>query len=196
MTKIIYIFTFLILLSCVNDKENKINTLQVKLLSLTQNSLEMNPQKVADAYQGFKEKFNFVRDCVDTLENEFAQRMNNYKGLKKACPQFLRTYELTKRDLEFQSIQIQNFKQDINNKLIPTDSVFYYLELEENNVQKIADNVINLIDLYEFINAVNDSLYEPIKKYAENICSNKEVINIFLLYHFYFGISPTADHKN
>ncbi len=65
--------------------------------------------------------------------------------------------------------------QDINNKLIPTDSVFYYLELEENNVQKIADNVINLIDLYEFINAVNDSLYEPIKKYAENICSNKEV---------------------
>ena len=56
--------------------------------------------------------------------------MNNYKGLKKACPQFLRTYELTKRNLESQSIQIQNFKQDINNKLIPTDSVFYYLELD------------------------------------------------------------------
>ncbi len=175
MTKIIYIFTFLILLSCVNDKENKINTLQLKLHNLTQNSLEMNPQKVADAYQGFKENLILVRDCVDTLENEFAQRMNNYKGLKKACPQFLRTYELTKRDLESQSIQIQNFKQDINNKLIPIDSVFYYLELEENNVQKIADNVINLIDLYEFINAVNDSLYEPIKKYAENICSNKKV---------------------
>ena len=175
MNKIIYIFTFSILLSCVNKKENKINTLQFKLLNLTQNSLEMNPQKVADAYKGFKENLILVRNCVDTLENEFAKRMNNYKGLKKACPQFSRTYELTKRNLVSQSIQIQNLKQDINNKLIPSDSVFYYLELEEKNIQKIADDVINLIDLYEFINTVNDSLYEPIKKYAENFCPNKEI---------------------
>ena len=173
INKIIYVFSFLILLSCVNEKESKINNLQFKLLSLTQNVLEMKPQKAADAYQGFKENLILVKKCVDTLENDFAQRMNNYKGLKKACPQFSRTYEPTKRNLEFQSIQIKSFKQDINNKLIPSDSVFYYLELEEKNIQKIADDVINLIDLYEFINSVNDSLYEPIKKYAENICSNK-----------------------
>ena len=173
INKIIYVFSFLILLSCVNEKESKINNLQFKLLSLTQNVLEMKPQKAADAYQGFKENLILVKKCVDTLENDFAQRMNNYKGLKKACPQFSRTYELTKRNLEFQSIQIKSFKQDIYNKLIPSDSVFYYLELEEKNIQKIADDVINLIDLYEFINAVNDSLYEPIKNYAENICSNK-----------------------
>ena len=173
ITKIIYFFTFLIFLSCVNEKESRINTLQYKFIGLTQNALEMKPQKVSDAYQGFKENLILVKKCVDTLENDFAQRMNNYKGLKKACPQFSRTYELTKRNLEFQSIQIKSFKQDIYNKLIPSDSVFYYLELEEKNIQKIADDVINLIDLYEFINSVNDSLYEPIKKYAENICSNK-----------------------
>ncbi|PDH47392.1 MAG: hypothetical protein CND37_05020 [Bacteroidetes bacterium MED-G20] len=175
MNKIIYIFTFLILLSCVSEKQRKINSLQVKLLNLTQNSLEMNPQKVADAYHGFKENLILVRNCVDTLENQFNQRMNNYKGLKKACPQFSGAYKLTKKNLESQSIQIQNFKKDIKNKLIPSDSVFYYMELEEKNIQKIADDVINLMELYEFINAVNDSLYEPIKKYAENICSNKEV---------------------
>ena len=56
INKIIYVFTFLILLSCVNEKESKINTLQVKLHNLTKNVLEMNPQKVADAYQGFKKK--------------------------------------------------------------------------------------------------------------------------------------------
>ena len=175
INKIIYVFTFLILLSCVNEKESKINTLQSKLLSLTQNVLEMKPKKVADAYQGFKENLILVKKCVDTLENDFAQRMNNYKGLKKACPQFSRTYEQTKRNLESQSIQIKSFKQDINNKLIPSDSVFYYLELEEKNIQKIADDIIHLMDLYEFINAVNDSLYEPIKKYAKNICSNKKI---------------------
>jgi hypothetical protein len=135
----------------------------------------MNPQKVAHAYQGFKDNLILVRNCVDTLENEFVQRMNNYKGLKKACPQFSRTYELTKKNIETQSKQIQNLKLDINNKLIPKDSAYYFLELEEKNLQKIADDVINLLDLYEFINSVNDSLYEPIKKYAENICSNKEV---------------------
>ena len=113
ITKIIYFFTFLIFLSCVNEKESRINTLQYKLIGLTQNALEMKPQKVSDAYQGFNENLILVKKCVDTLENDFAQRMNNYKGLKKACPQFSRTYELTKRNLEFQSIQIKSFKKTL-----------------------------------------------------------------------------------
>ena len=73
----------------------------------------MKPQKVADAYQGFKENLILVKKCVDTLENDFAQRMNNYKGLKKACPQFSRTYELTKRNLESQSIQIKTLNKTL-----------------------------------------------------------------------------------
>ena len=105
MNKIIYIFTFLIILSCISEKQRKINSLQVKLLNLTQNSLEMNPQKVADAYHGFKENLILVRNCVDTLENQFNQRMNNYKGLKKACPQFSGAYKfwLPIRFLEYRS---------------------------------------------------------------------------------------------
>lgn len=175
MKKITYIFTFLLFFSCSNENASRINILQAKLENLNKNSSAMNPQKVAEAYIGYKENLKLVRNCVDTLENEFAQRMNNYKGLKKTCPQFSRTYELTKKNIESQSKQIKNLKLDINSKFIPTDSIFYYLKLEEENIQKIADDVIELMELYEFINAVNDSLYEPIKQYAENICSKKEV---------------------
>ena len=41
----------------------------------------MNPQKVAEAYIGYKENLKLVRNCVDTLENKFAQRMNYHQSL-------------------------------------------------------------------------------------------------------------------
>jgi hypothetical protein len=101
--------------------------------------------------------------------------MNIYKGLKKTCPKFLNIFTLTKKNLESQILQIQSLKKDIDNDLIPIDSLNIYLDLEEKNTQKISDNVLELTELYDFINSVNDSLYEPIKIYAETLCSKKEI---------------------
>ena len=82
---------------------------------------------------------------------------------------------MTKKNLESQILQIQSLKKDIDNDLIPLDSLNIYLDLEEENTQKISDKVLELMELYDFINSVSDSLYEPIKIYAETICSKKEI---------------------
>lgn len=161
--------------SCNSNDQNEIKNIQIKLANLENSFSNLTPNKVSIAFSGYKENIELVRSCVDTLESSFAIRMNIYKGLKKTCPKFLNIFTLTKKNLESQILQIQSLKKDIDNGLIPIDSLNIYFSLEEKNTQKISDNVLELTELYDFINSVNDSLYEPIKIYAETLCSKKEI---------------------
>ena len=61
------------------------------------------------------------------------------------------------------------------NNLIPKDSISYYLQMEEKNVQKISDDLLDILNLYEFVTSTNDSLYLPIRDYAEKECSKNEI---------------------
>ena len=175
MKNLFYLTILSFLFSCNSTDQNKIKNIQIKLANLDKSFSNLTPNKVGIAFRGYKENIELVRSCVDTLESSFAIRMNIYKGLKKTCPKFLNIFTLTKKNLESQILQIQSLKKDIDNDLIPLDSLKIYLDLEEENTQKISDNVLELMELYDFINSVNDSLYEPIKIYAETLCSKKEI---------------------
>ena len=175
MKYLFYLIIFSVLFNCNSNDQNEIKNIQIKLASLENSFSNLTPNKVSIAFSGYKENIELVRSCVDTLESSFAIRMNIYKGLKKTCPKFLNIFTLTKKNLESQILQIQSLKKDIDNGLIPIDSLNIYFSLEEKNTQKISDNVLELTELYDFINSVNDSLYEPIKIYAETLCSKKEI---------------------
>jgi hypothetical protein len=175
MKYLFYLIIFSVLFSCNSNDQNEIKNIQIKLANLENSFSNLTPNKVSIAFSGYKENIELVRSCVDTLESSFAIRMNIYKGLKKTCPKFLNIFTLTKKNLESQILQIQSLKKDIDNGLIPIDSLNIYFSLEEKNTQKISDNVLELTELYDFINSVNDSLYEPIKIYAETLCSKKEI---------------------
>jgi hypothetical protein len=175
MKYLFYLIIFSVLFSCNSNDQNEIKNIQIKLANLENSFSNLTPNKVSIAFSGYKENIELVRSCVDTLESSFAIRMNIYKGLKKTCPKFLNIFTLTKKNLESQILQIQSLKKDIDDGLIPIDSLNIYFSLEEKNTQKISDNVLELTELYDFINSVNDSLYEPIKIYAETLCSKKEI---------------------
>jgi archaellum component FlaC len=175
MKYLFYLIIFSVLFNCNSNDQNEIKNIQIKLANLENSFSNLTPNKVSIAFSGYKENIELVRSCVDTLESSFAIRMNIYKGLKKTCPKFLNIFTLTKKNLESQILQIQSLKKDIDNDLIPIDSLNIYFSLEEKNTQKISDNVLELTELYDFINSVNDSLYEPIKIYAETLCSKKEI---------------------
>ena len=173
MIKLFNVLIFLFLLGCSNNQSERINMFRIKLANLEKSFLELNLNKVNNAYTGYKENIDLVRSCVDTLEKSFSIRMNNYKGLKKTCPKFLSTFSIAKKNLEDQIFQVQNLSKDLEHNLIPIDSINVYLDLESENIQKISDDVLELLELYKFINSVSDSLYEPIKLYAEKFCSKK-----------------------
>ena len=82
---------------------------------------------------------------------------------------------MTKKNLESQLSQLKLFKLDLSNNLIPKDSISYYLQMEEKNVQKISDDLLDILNLYDFVTSTNDSLYLPIRDYAEKECSKNEI---------------------
>jgi len=169
------IVVFLVLVGCSNKGEKQVNALLSKSFFLEKSINEINTTRVHNAFSKFQDNIELVKKCVSTIENEFARRMNNYKGLKKACPNFLTNYGLTKRNLEAEISQLKMLKLDFSNNLIPSDSILYYIEMEKKNLQKISDDLLDILNLYDFVTSTNDSLYLPIKNFAEKECSKNEI---------------------
>ena len=166
---------FLVLISCSNKGEKEANALLSKSFFLEKNIKEINTINVQDAFSKYQKNIELVKKCVNAIENEFARRMNNYKGLKRACPNFLTSYDLTKKNLETEINQLKMLRLDLSNNLVPTDSIPYYIEMEEKNVQKISDDLLDVLTLYDFVISTSDSLYLPIMDYAEKECSKNEI---------------------
>ena len=169
------IVVFFVLVGCSKMGEKQANALLSKSFFLEKSINEVNIFDVQNVFSKYQENIELVKKCVNTIENEFARRMNNYKGLKKACPNFLTSYDLTKRNLETEISQLKMLKLDLSNKLVPTDSISYYLEMEEKNLQKISDDLLDILNLYEFVISTSDTLYLPIKDFAEKECSKNEI---------------------
>ena len=47
--------------------------------------------------------------------------------------------------------------------------------MEEKNLQKISDDLLDILNLYEFVISTSDTLYLPIKDFAEKECSKNEI---------------------
>ena len=169
------IVVFLVLVSCSNKGEKQANALLSKSFFLEKSINEINTIHVENAFSKYQDNIELVKKCVSTIENEFARRMNNYKGLKRACPSFLTNYGLTKRNLEIEINQLKTLKLDLANNLVPGDSIPYYLEMEKKNIQKISDDLLDILNLYDFVISTNDSLYLPIKNFANKECSKNEI---------------------
>ena len=78
------IFVFLVLVGCSNKGEKQANALLSKSFFLEKSINEINTSHVQNAFSKYQDNIELVKKCVSTIENEFARRMNNYKGLKKA----------------------------------------------------------------------------------------------------------------
>jgi archaellum component FlaC len=166
---------FLVLTGCSNNGKKQTNALLSKAFFLEKSINEINTIHVENAFLKYQENIELVKKCVSTIENEFARRMNNYKGLKRACPNFLTNYNFTKRNLETEIKQLKLLKLDLSNKLIPADSIPYFLEMEEKNLQKISDDLLDILNLYDFVTSTSDSLYLPIKNFAKKECLKNEI---------------------
>ena len=110
---------------------------------------------------------------MDSAETEFSVAMNNYKGMKKHLQIFLIIIVLRRRTSNEIS-QLEMLTADLQNNLIPEDSIQLYLELEDENIEMIFSDLHELSMLYNFIIETHDSLYPYVKTFAENYCKKNE----------------------
>ena len=75
------------------------------------------------------------------------------------------------KNFQLEKAQLKALKKDLENKLIPKDSIKFYLNKEEKNIMVISDEINNVSTIYNEIISVHDSLYSKIKELANNNCS-------------------------
>jgi len=174
MIRILYSFFIFILISCSSSNEKKISSLTNKLLILEKSFNELDLNEVTKAVEGYKSNLILVKKCVDSIENEFVINIKNYKAMKRSAPEFFNNYNLTKKNLKIEQDQLGFFKEDLDNGLINEDSISAFITLEENNVNKIVNDIHQVIDRFNFIKSTNDTLYPYIKNFAERYCQKNE----------------------
>jgi len=159
--------------SCVNKGVSELAVLELKMSSLEKNISDLELNKIGMALDGYNYNLDLIKKCLDTLENDYVLKINQYKGIKKACPAFSNNYSITTRNIYTELEQLNFLKADLDAQLIEEDSINYFLDLENRNILKIADDVNVLLELYSLINHLHDSLHEPIKVMVQNYCGRK-----------------------
>ena len=76
------IFILFVFIGCSKQGEKQANELLSKSFFLQKSINEINTVHVENAFSKYQDNIDLVKKCVSTIENEFARRMNNYKGLK------------------------------------------------------------------------------------------------------------------
>ena len=171
MRIIFSIVSLILLTACSNPEIKELKEQQLKLTSIESIVNEIELDRFEKACSGFDENMDLIHlFCADSISLKFVNSVNRYKIIKKSKDSFILNYKLLVRNLQLQKQQLKYLKQDVENNLIPSDSILFFLEKEKENLQSISDETNNVVSLYNEILIVHDSLYHSIKELAKNNC--------------------------
>ncbi|MBM77527.1 MAG: hypothetical protein CL846_03520 [Crocinitomicaceae bacterium] len=168
---VFYCIICLVTLSCSNNENQELKDLQIRLNSLEDifNKIELSSYN--DACDGFSENLKLIKNCNDSVSKQFVSLINQYKVIKKTKDIFILEYKMLSKNFQLEKAQLKALKKDLENKLIPKDSIKFYLNKEEKNIMVISDEINNVSTIYNEIISVHESLYSKIKELANNNCS-------------------------
>lgn len=171
MRIILSIVSLTFLISCSNSEIQELKEQQLKLNSIETIFNELELDYFEKACSGFDENMDLIHlFCADSISLKFVNSVNRYKIIKKSKDSFILNYKLLAKNLLLEKQQLKYLKLDLDNNLIPSDSIFFFLEKEKENLQSISDETNNVVSLYNEIVIVHDSLYLTIKELAKNNC--------------------------
>jgi hypothetical protein len=157
--------------SCSSSNENELNDHLFKLTSLENIFNEIEIEAFEKACDGYDENMDLIQlYCTDSISIKFVTSVNQYKVIKKSKDSFILNYQLLSKNLQLEKTQLKFLEQDINNDLIPLDSIVFFLDKEKLNLGTISDEMNNVVSLYDEIIVTHDSLYLGIKELAKNNC--------------------------
>ena len=148
----------------------ELNELNAKLNSLEIIFNEMELLEYEKASNGFDENLKLIQSCNDSVSTRFVNLINQYKVIKKARKPFILEYDFLAVNIKMEREQLNFLIKDVNNGLIPKDSVDFYVKKEKQHIIQISDETNNVYVLYNEIMSAHDSLYLKIKELANNNC--------------------------
>lgn len=154
----------LTLLSCKNDKfEKEIKDVKqmrevLEGVKLTYSKVDIS--KADNAFSTYENNMNQIRTYYhpDSIPVDVSNLIGFYKGVKKSNKSVQSDYKLIGEHIIVVEKQLNDLVFDIEEGLVPEDSLKSFLENEHNNLQIVQDNVGTLVYSYEYMVAIHDSV--------------------------------------
>jgi len=168
MKSIIFSVAVLLFVGCSVDYKQELaelGELEFYLQSM-ENSFESVDQKQVDkAVEAYKHNISQIKKYynADTVEKEFVQIINKYKGIKKGSKGLSGDVENIHSNLTTMTKQLSNLRADIENGLLNKDSVAQYLANEKGNLNQLNENISNYVLTCDAIVFLDDSLSNKVR---------------------------------
>ena len=168
----IFLVVFSCLFSCSDiEKDRQVkkinvltNSVEKLKIALTQNKISNVPEKKLAVYTVLKRIKSYY--FTDTIDYQFAKKMNSYKVVKTSLKNLHGDYEKIRIALREEKIALRKLKSDVLNGFGQREKYDEYISFEKNKTKKIK----SLLDEYiykkkEFAIAF-DSLHPVLNDYS------------------------------
>lgn len=138
------IFSLIIMISSCGpnipkEKMAQIDELKVILDSAEQRITAIDSTETFDIIQSYQERLEFYQNTLkDTLPREEASFVDSFFRLRKMLTKFTASYTPIRSELKISKKQLEDLRFDAENGLLEEKHFDEYIELERENVNKVA----------------------------------------------------------
>lgn len=102
---------------------------------------------------------------MDTIDQQMANVITNYKGLGKGTTQFFRLYSELKQEAQYSHKQLTDLRGVLKQGKLEEDLAHKYFNDEQLAVKAFLAGVDEIKSLYESIIAIHDTVTPQVKEY-------------------------------
>ena len=140
------------------------NSVEKLKIALTQNKISNVPEKKLAVYTVIKRIKSYY--FTDTIDYQFAKKMNSYKVVKKSLKNLDGDYEKIRIALREEKIALRKLKSDVINGFGQREKYDDYISFEKNKTKKIKSLLDEYIYKKKEFTIAFDSLHPVLNDYS------------------------------
>ena len=145
----------------ITELTNSVDKLNI---ALTQNKISRVPEKKLAVYTVIKRIKSYY--FTDTIDYQFAKKMNSYKVVKKSLKNLDGDYEKIRIALREEKIALRKLKSDVLNGFGQREKYDEYISFEKNKTKKIKSLLDEYIYKKKEFTIAFDSLHPLLNDYS------------------------------
>ena len=145
----------------INGLTNSVEKLKI---ALTQNKINNVPEKKLRVYTVIKRIKSYY--FTDTIDYQFAKKMNSYKAARKSLIILESDYEKIRLALREEKIALRKLKSDVLNGFGQREKYDEYISFEKNKTKKIKSLLDEYIYKKKEFTIAFDSLHPVLNDYS------------------------------
>ena len=145
----------------INGLTNSVEKLKI---ALTQNKINNVPEKKLRVYTVIKRIKSYY--FTDTIDYQFAKKMNSYKAARKSLIILESDYEKIRLALREEKIALRKLKSDVLNGFGQREKYDEYISFEKNKTKKIKSLLDEYIYKKKEFTIAFDSLHPLLNDYS------------------------------